>query len=94
MTTIELLRLKDEYPDAFRVLEDRVQETDKNTLITRLVTSVVLMGLDKDTVPDYRLTEMYIIALPDDKLEEILLGINDEIAESRAEEISNGTNKE
>ena len=94
MTTIELLKLKDEYPDAFRVLEDRLYETDKNTIVTRLVTSVVLMGLDKDIIPDYRLIEMYVIALPDDKLREILEGINDEIAESRAEEKANGTDKQ
>ena len=94
MTTIELLKLKDEYPDAFRVLEDRLHETDKNTIITRLITSVVLMGLDKYIIPDYRLIEMYVIALPDDKLRDILEGINDEIAESRAEEKANGTDKQ
>ena len=94
MTADEMLKLRDEYPDAFRVLEDRLYDTDKNTIVTRLVTSVVLMGLDKDIIPDYRLIEMYVIALPDDKLREILEGINDEIAESRAEEKSNGTNKQ
>ena len=52
------------------------------------------MGLDKDIIPDYRLIEMYVIALPDDKLRDILEGINDEIAESRAEEKANGTDKQ
>ncbi len=94
MTASEMLELKDKYPDKFRVLEDRLYETDRNTIITRLITSVVLMGLDKDIIPDYRLIEMYIIALPVENLEDILKEIGKDIDESRQEEIANGTDKQ
>jgi|TARA_R100001530_G_scaffold51165_2_gene38003 hypothetical protein len=94
MTASEMLELKDKYPDKFRVLEDRLYETDRNTIITRLITSVVLMGLDKDIIPDYRLIEMYIIALPVENLEDILKEIGKDIDESRQEEIANGEDKQ
>ncbi len=94
MTTIEMLRLKDEYPDAFRVLEDRLHESNKRDLVDALISNIVNMAVDDDIVVDYRLVEMSIIIQPEGVLAERLKLIQDEINESRAEEIANGTDKE
>ena len=94
MSASEMVRLKDEYPDAFRVLEDRLHETTKSDLAEALVSSIVKIALDEDIVVDYRLVEMSIIVQPDGVLAKKLEFIQDEIDESRAEEIANGEDKQ
>ena len=94
MTTIELLKLKDEYPDAFRVLEDTLFETDREFLIKEIMNDVITLALDKDIVIDYRLVETAILIKTKEDMESRLSTIQDEIDESRAEEKANGTNKQ
>ena len=94
MTTIELLKLKDEYPDAFRVLEDTLFETDREFLIKEIINDVINLALDKDIVIDYRLVETAILIKTKEDMESRLSTIQDEIDESRAEEKANGTNKQ
>ena len=50
MTADEMLKLKDEYPDAFRVLEDTLFETDREFLIKEIMNDVITLALDKDIV--------------------------------------------
>ena len=94
MTADEMLKLRDEYPDAFRVLEDNLFETDREFLIKEIINDVITMALDKDIVIDYRLVETAILIKTKEDMESRLSTIQDEIDESRAEEKANGTNKE
>ena len=94
MTADEMLKLKDEYPDAFRVLEDTLFETDREFLIKEIMNDVITLALDKDIVIDYRLVETAILIKTKEDMESRLSTIQDEIDESRAEEKANGTNKQ
>ena len=94
MTADEMLKLKDEYPDAFRVLEDTLFETDREFLIKEIINDVINLALDKDIVIDYRLVETAILIKTKEDMESRLSTIQDEIDESRAEEKANGTNKQ
>ena len=94
MTADEMLKLRDEYPDAFRVLEDTLFETDREFLIKEIINDVINLALDKDIVIDYRLVETAILIKTKEDMESRLSTIQDEIDESRAEEKSNGTNKQ
>ena len=94
MTADEMLKLRDEYPDAFRVLEDTLFETDREFLIKEIINDVINLALDKDIVIDYRLVETAILIKTKEDMESRLSTIQDEIDESRAEEKANGTNKQ
>ena len=94
MTADEMLKLRDEYPDAFRVLEDTLFETDREFLIKEIINDVTNLALDKDIVIDYRLVETAILIKTKEDMESRLSTIQDEIDESRAEEKANGTNKQ
>lgn len=94
MTADEMLKLRDEYPDAFRVLEDTLFETDREFLIKEIMNDVITLALDKDIVIDYRLVETAILIKTKEDMESRLSTIQDEIDESRAEEKANGTNKQ
>ena len=86
MTADEMLKLKDEYPDAFRVLEDTLFETDREFLIKEIMNDVITLALDKDIVIDYRLVETAILIKTKEDMESRLSTIQDEIYESRIEE--------
>ena len=92
MTADEMLKLKDEYPDAFRVLEDTLFETDREFLIKEIMNDVITLALDKDIVIDYRLVETAILIKTKEDMESRLSTIQDEIYESRMEE-SNVNNR-
>ena len=92
MTADEMLKLKDEYPDAFRVLEDTLFETDREFLIKEIMNDVITLALDKDIVIDYRLVETAILIKTKEDMESRLSTIQDEIYESRMEE-SNANNR-
>ena len=94
MTSDEMLKLRDEYPDAFRVLEDTLFETDREFLIKEIINDVINLALDKDIVIDYRLVETAILIKTKEDMESRLSTIQDEIDESRAEEKANGTDKQ
>ena len=94
MTADEMLKLRDEYPDAFRVLEDTLFETDREFLIKEIINDVINLALDKDIVIDYRLVETAILIKTKEDMESRLSTIQDEIDESRAEEKANCTNKQ
>ena len=94
MTADEMLKLRDEYPDAFRVLEDTLFETDREFLIKEIINDVINLALDKDIVIDYRLVETAILIKTKEDMESRLSTIQDEIDESRAEEKANGTDKQ
>ena len=92
MTADEMLKLRDEYPDAFRVLEDTLFETDREFLIKEIINDVINLALDKDIVIDYRLVETAILIKTKEDMESRLSTIQDEIYESRMEE-SNVNNR-
>ena len=86
MTADEMLKLRDEYPDAFRVLEDTLFETDREFLIKEIINDVINLALDKDIVIDYRLVETAILIKTKEDMESRLSTIQKEIYESRIEE--------
>ena len=92
MTEDEMLKLKDEYPDAFRVLEDTLFETDREFLIKEIMNDVITLALDKDIVIDYMVVETAILIKTKEDMESRLSTIQNEIYESRMEE-SNANNR-